>query len=77
MTLKPPAKEPLRIWSVTKHPSDCPDGYVARLFLNDKPTQTFVMSTSYEVIEGHMLDLHLHRLERMPDDESHIMEVWL
>ena len=50
---------------------------MARLFHGETPTETCVMSTDYQVIEGHMLELGLYRLNRMPDDQPQILEVWI
>jgi len=67
----------LKLWTVYKNLLDYPGQYVARLFLNDKPTDTVIISANYLIIENHMLLLQLHRLPRSPDDEPHIMECWL
>ena len=71
------SSEPFKSWGVFKNPIDYPDGYVARLFHGETPTETCVMSTDYQVIEGHMLELGLYRLNRMPDDQPQILEVWI
>lgn len=67
----------IKNWAVYKHPSDYPNSYVARLFLNDQPTQTCVISEEYSIIEHVLLEMGLYRLPRMAEDEPHILEAWV
>ena len=72
----------LPMWVVYDHPLDMPDRFVARRWLtlpNNRPTQ--------EVLTADKLDDLRYaiqrampgavRLDRSPDDDAKIMEVWL
>src|SRR5262245_987013 len=83
----PPASQaeqvtPLVIWKVYKHPKDYPGEYVARKFVI---TEDFygpngsISSRSLRDVRNVLRSLYrgLTQLKRPPDDEPHILEVWL
>jgi hypothetical protein len=69
----------LCIWTVFAHPLDYPLGYVARMFVGVRPTQTAIYgATLGEVRE--LLSLTypgLYCLPRDPSDHPSVIETWL
>jgi len=73
---------PLVIWKVYKHPEDYPGEYVARKFVI---TEDFygpngsISSRSLRDVRNVLRSLYrgLTQLKRPPNDEPHIVEVWL
>ncbi len=66
----------LPMWVVYDHPTDYPDGFIARLWLNDQPQQITVKGkTLTEVRQG--LPPELIPMARSPGDDPCIVEVWL
>jgi hypothetical protein len=74
---------PLVIWTVYKHPKDYPGEYVARKFIITEdfygPSNESISSRSLRDVRNVLGSLYrgLIRLKRAPDDEPHIVEVWL
>ena len=84
----PPASQgepvaPLVMWTVYKHPKDYPDEYVARKFVITEdfyePSNESISSRSLRDVRNVLRSLYrgLIQLKRSPDDEPHIVEVWL
>ena len=74
---------PLVMWTVYKHPNDYPGEYVARKFVI---TEDFYRSSNESISSRSLRDVRnllrslypgLIQLKRPPDDEPHIVEVWL
>ncbi len=66
----------LPIWVVYERPTDYPDGFIARLWLNDQPQKVTVKGkTLSEVRMG--LPPDLFPMARSPGDDPCIVEVWL
>jgi hypothetical protein len=75
-------RDALPMWAVYDHPSDYPDRFVARLFLvgrrGTEATSSIIVAQTLEVLREILLvDMHLHRIERHPDDDEKIVETWL
>ena len=74
---------PLVMWTVYKHPKDYPDEYVARKFVIMEdfygPSNESISSRSLRDVRNVLRSLYrgLIQLKRPPDDEPHIVEVWL
>lgn len=66
----------LTIWTVYEQPTDYPFEFVARLFLNDKPTDTILRDTTLSGLRG-KLPPGLVCLSRSDDDDPAIVESWL
>jgi hypothetical protein len=70
----------LHMWTVYDHPSDYPDGYIARLFIidsrNPRATSVSVTAPTLEEVRK-LLPPGLYRLHRSPEDEPQIVETWL
>ena len=75
--------KPLVMWTVYKHPKDCPGDYVARKFVI---TEDFYRSSKESISSRSLRDVRtllrslypgLVQLKRPPDDEPHVVEVWL
>jgi len=86
--VRPPASQvepvtPLVMWRVYKHPKDYPGEYVARKFVITEdfygPSNESISSRSLRDVRSVLRSLYrgLIQLKRLPDDESHIVEVWL
>jgi hypothetical protein len=66
----------LQLWTVYENPRDYPGKFVARLFLNDEPTQIHhVAATLWQLLE--MIPENLVRIPRDPQDDPCILEVWI
>jgi len=78
-----PASPPLVIWKVYEHPKDSPAEYVARKFVITEDfygaSNETVSSRSLRDVRNllHSLYRGLIQLQLSPDDEPHIVEVWL
>ena len=74
---------PLVMWTVYKHPKDYPGEYVARKFVITEdfygPSNELISSRSLRDVRNVLRSLYpgLIQLKRAPDDEPHIVEVWL
>ena len=74
---------PLVMWRVYKHPKDYPGEYVARKFVITEdffgPNSESISSRSLRDVRNVLRSLYrgLIQLKRLPDDEPHIVEVWL
>jgi hypothetical protein len=86
--VRPPASQgepvtPLVMWRVYKHPKDFPGEYVARKFVMTEdfygPSNESISSRSLRDVRSVLRSLYrgLVQLKRLPDDEPHIVEVWL
>ena len=71
----------LQIWTIYDRPSDYPSNYVARLSLvgagGSQPTEHLLISTDLWALRGQLAAYGLTCLARDPNDEPHIVEVWL
>ena len=74
---------PLVMWTVYEHPKDCPGDYVARKFVITedfyRSSNESISSRSLREVRNVLRSLYpgLIQLKRPPDDEPHIVEVWL
>jgi hypothetical protein len=74
---------PLVLWTVYKHPKDCPGDYVARKFVITedvyRPSKESISSRSLRDVRNVLQSLYpgLIQLKRPPDDEPNVVEVWL
>ncbi len=74
---------PLVMWTVYKHPKDYPGDYVARKFVITedvyRPSKESISSRSLRDVRNVLQSLYpgLIQLKRPPDDEPHVVEVWL
>ena len=74
---------PLVMWTVYKHPNDYPGEYVARKFVIEedfyRSSKELISSRSLRDVRNLLRSLYpgLIQLKRPPDDEPHIVEVWL
>ena len=74
---------PLIMWTVYKDPKDYPGEYVARKFVITEdfygPSNESISSRSLRDVRNVLRSLYrgLIQLKRPPDDEPHIVEVWL
>lgn len=72
-----PQPEGLPVWVIYDHPSDYPDCYVARLWINDQPTANTIASTDLEKLRDAMEEMGLSKLLPLEGDQPHIIETWL
>jgi hypothetical protein len=62
--------------TVYERPTDFPNSYIARLFTLNKPTEIYMQAdTLAEIRAG--LPLGMVMLEREPQDDPHIVEIWM
>lgn len=79
----PPASPPLVMWKVYEHPKECAAEYVARKFVITEdsygPSKESISSRSLRDVRNLLRTLYrgLIQLQLSPDDEPHIVEVWL
>lgn len=64
----------LEMYVIYKNPSDYPNKYVARLFLNLKPTKICIVSDCFEELMR-QIPYGMRWLNRFPDDDPVIMGV--
>lgn len=64
------------IWTIYDHPIDYPDHWVARLWMNDQPTEEIRLADSLEELRNR-LPPGLVCLSRHQADDPKIVEVWL
>jgi hypothetical protein len=71
----------LQIWTIYDRPSDYPSNFVARLSLvgpgGQQPTEHLLVSTDLDALREQMMQLGLTCIPRYPEDQPHIVEVWL
>ena len=73
----------LQIWTIYDRPSDHPSNFVARLSLVGgktgvpEVTEHLLVSTDLDALRHHLMALGLTCIPRYPEDEPHIVEVWL
>ena len=71
----------LALWTVYDRPKDYPSNFVARLSLvgtdGVQLTEHLLVSTDLAAIRAELMARGLSCLTRHPDDEPHIVEVWL
>jgi hypothetical protein len=71
----------LPMWVVYDHPSDFPDQYIARQHIvgieGNKVTDRTMGSDQLEKVRAALRNLGLVRIDRSPEDDPAIMEVWL
>ncbi|NGO54551.1 hypothetical protein [Allomesorhizobium camelthorni] len=70
-------KEGLPIWTVYDHPKDFPDSFVARLYVGQTPTATFMSCPDLDMLRGQLAEMGLVPLARSEGDDPVIVEVWL
>jgi hypothetical protein len=74
---------PLVMWTVYKHPQDYPGEYVARKFVITEdfygPNNESISSRSLRDVRSVLRSLYrgLIQLQLSPDDEPHVVEIWL
>jgi len=71
----------MSMWTVYDHPTDYPRHFVARRFVVlggglFGPTDDARFATTLSELRT-MLPRGLYRLDRMPDDDPKVLEVWL
>jgi len=76
-----PASEVLNIWTMYDSPSDKPGYFVLRRHVVIKgehgPTLEAYWCKDIEPLREKMLERGLHCIPRLPEDEPHIVEIWL
>jgi len=66
----------VELWTVYNHPLDFPDKYVARRFLNDKPTKEIKVGGTLNAVRS-QLPRGLTNIGRQSGDDPFIEEVWI
>lgn len=67
----------LEIWVLYNRPIDCPDGFVARKFINNEPTSEVIKSQDIDLIRWQLRDRGLVPMPKHKDDAISIVECWL
>lgn len=74
------APERLPMWVIYDHPTDHPEGYVARAWYSlpaATPMRLAVSHPELEPLRQMMREAAFTRLERQPGDDPVIVELWL
>lgn len=69
----------LPMWTIYDHPTDYPDGFIARLFLtlpDLRITRSVVVAPTLSALRAR-LPMGLVCMTRAPDDDPRIVETWL
>ena len=66
----------VEIWVIYNHPLDYPDGYVARKFIGETPTNDVKIGGFLDELRA-QLPPGLTRFDRFPGDDPVIEETWL
>ena len=71
----------LPMWVVYDHPTDFPDQFVARQHIvgiaGNTPTDRTMGSNDIEKVRAALRNLGLVKIDRSPEDDPVIVEVWL
>ena len=68
----------LATWTIYDHPTDFPDHYVAREFVDGKPTESFIQGSELDTIRQILIaDFGLTCIPRDPTDDPVIVETWV
>jgi hypothetical protein len=67
----------LPIWVVYDHPSDFPNVFIARCWIDEQPQADFVASPAIEDVRHVLASCGFVKLARMEGDDPVIMETWL
>lgn len=74
------ASDALSMWTVYDHPSDFPNGFIAREWITSgsepQPTDVVIVAP-LETIRKNLQRMGLVCLTRAPDDDPAIVETWL
>jgi hypothetical protein len=68
---------PLAIWTVYDHPTDFPEVFVARKFVDEKPTQEIMTDKYLSNLRERLAERGLMLLARDPSDDEKIVETWI
>jgi hypothetical protein len=69
-------RDGLNIWTVYDHPLDYPNSFVARRWAMNVPTADVIVSPSLDRVRA-SLPPGLYRMNRNPNDDPKIVEVWI
>lgn len=67
----------MKFWTIYDHPKDYPNHFVARLWIIDKPTDMLLTAFDIEELRERFASEGMTRLERFPQDDPCIVEVWM
>lgn len=71
----------LEMWTVYDHPTDWPDGYIARKWVilptGPHATDECIVATGVSAIRNRFEEMGLVKLARSPEDDPSIMETWV
>lgn len=64
------------IWAVFDHPNEYPQGYAARRFLTNVPTDDFIVSTKLEEVEQALSGKGLVQVD-FEEKNPKVVQVWI
>jgi hypothetical protein len=71
----------LSMWTIYDHPSDYPQGFIARRWEisagSAKPTDRTMVSPDLEPLRDRLGGMGLFRLDRAEHDDAKIVETWV
>jgi hypothetical protein len=67
----------IELWVIYDHPSDLPQGYVARRWEGETPTEDALLSYDLEALRDEMESRGLVCIPRSEGDEPQIVESWI
>ena len=66
----------VEIWAVFDRPNEHPNSYAARRFLNNTPTDDFILSHSIEEVEQALTDKGLIEV-KFESENPEVTQVWI
>ena len=67
----------MQLFVVYDHSKDYPSEFVVREFYNETPKEIVLRSKRLDVIRYSLLSRGLVKLERFPEDDPKILEIWI
>lgn len=67
----------MQVWTIYDHPSDFPDKFVARRWVDARPTKDVLICSDLDELRQHFERMGLMLILRNADDDPVIVESWV
>lgn len=67
----------MQIWTIYDHPKDFPNNYVARCFVNGRPTDSLIIYPEIQPLRDLFEGMGLVCMPRDENDDPVIVESWI